>query len=247
MDLAGPLQELTPQAEVDVLTSLATAATRRLLQDTGTVNCDDWRRPSRLPGWTRGHVATHLARQAEALVRVVEGALTGRPQPMYASAEQRDSEIEAGAGRSGEQLRTDLDSAAAALSAAFDRLAEADAWERALELRGGDQVPARLLPLARMSEVVLHHVDLDIGFEVADIDTRDAELLLSWCALRLRRRSDFPRLQLVLPSGVQQAVGSLGAATTVSGAAPELLGWLTGRSSSSGPAGSPTLSLPSFG
>ena len=57
------------------------------------------------------------------------------------------------------------------LSQAFDEL-EADAWDAVVELRGGLKVPARLLPLARLLEVVIHHVDLDIGYEIADIETR---------------------------------------------------------------------------
>jgi maleylpyruvate isomerase len=245
MEPAVPLQSLTLAADVDVLRPLVAEATDRLVEETGKVDDHGWRSPSRLPGWTRGHVATHLARQADALVRLVEGALSGRPQPMYVSPEQRDAEIEAGAGRPGDQLQADLDTAAADLSAVFDRLTSADAWERVVELRGGDEVPAKLLPLARLSEVALHHVDLDIGFEATDIDERSAELLLGWCAFRLRRRGDFPRLQLALPSG-QQPVGSQGIATTVSGSSPELLGWLTGRSGGTGLVGASGISLPSF-
>ncbi|WP_425586056.1 maleylpyruvate isomerase N-terminal domain-containing protein [Streptomyces thioluteus] len=49
--------------------------------------------PSRLPGWTRGHVLAHLARNADALVNVLSG------RPMYASAEARDADIAEGAPR----------------------------------------------------------------------------------------------------------------------------------------------------
>ena len=65
-----------------------------------------------------------------------------------------------------------------------------------VELRGGLQVPARLLPLARLLEVVMHHVDLDVGFEIADIDEATAAWLLEWSAFRLRKRDEFPRLDL---------------------------------------------------
>ena len=72
----------------------------------------------------------------------------------------------------------------------------AAAWDTIVELRGGLQVPARLLPLARLLEVVIHHVDLDIGYEVDDIDDPTAEWLLEWCAFRLRSRDEFPKLDL---------------------------------------------------
>ena len=49
--------------------------------------------PSRLPGWTRGHVLSHLARNADALVNLLTWARTGVETVMYASAEARDEEI----------------------------------------------------------------------------------------------------------------------------------------------------------
>ena len=90
-------------------------------------------------------------------------------------------------------------------------------------------MPARLLPLARLLEVVVHHVDLDIGFEVADIDDATAEWLLEWCAFRLRSRDEFPRLDLVSDSGFTIALGSAGEPTAVSGTSANLLGWLMSR------------------
>lgn len=49
-------------------------ATTVLLRDTISVTDDQWRGgPSRLPGWSRGHVATHLARNADAFTRLVNG------------------------------------------------------------------------------------------------------------------------------------------------------------------------------
>ena len=66
------------------------------------------------------------------------------------------------------------------------------AWDAIVEMRGGLQVPARLLPLARLLEVAIHHVDLDIGYEISDIDSQTAEWLLEWCSFRLRNRVEFP-------------------------------------------------------
>src|SRR3954451_11927657 len=56
---------------------LLAAANRRLLGDTIAVDHADWRAPSGLPGWTRAHVATHLARHADAITRLADWAATG--------------------------------------------------------------------------------------------------------------------------------------------------------------------------
>jgi maleylpyruvate isomerase len=232
--------------ELDRLRGLVTTATQRLLGDTIAVSDEDWNAPSRLPEWTRGHVATHLARQADGLTRLAEWARTGVRQEMYASPEQRTSEIEDGAGRTGLELQIDLDTAAGRLTEAFDALEAAAAWDSVVELRGGLQVPARLLPLARLLEVVIHHVDLDVGYEVGDIDGPTAEWLLEWCAFRLRHRDEFPKLELVSESGFTIAVGSAGQPITIRGTSANLLGWLMNRTDRSTVRGDEGLQLPAL-
>ena len=113
-----------------------------------------------------------------------------------------------------------------------------------MELRGGLRVPARLLPLARLLEVVLHHVDLDIGYEVTDVDDETAEWLLEWCAFRLGARDEFPRLELVSDTGFHTTLGSSGDVRRISGSSPALLGWLTGRAAPDVVRGSEGLVLP---
>jgi maleylpyruvate isomerase len=221
-------------------------ATQRLLGDTIAVSDEDWRRSSRLPNWTKAHVATHLARQADAIGRLTEWARTGERREMYSAADQREKEIEAGAGRAGLELQIDLDTSAGRLAEAFDALDQADAWDAVVELRGGMRVPARLLPLARLLEVIIHHVDLDVGFEVGHIDQRMAEWLLEWCAFRLRDRDEFPRLALVADSGFTINVGSSGKPRPIRGSSANLLGWLTKRVDGSVVTGGDELDLPAF-
>lgn len=228
------------------LRRLVTEATQRLLGDTITVSEPDWRAPSRLPGWSRGHVATHVARQADGIVRLVQWARTGQRLDMYASPAQREGEIAAGAGRSGLELQIDLDSSAEHLTAAFETLDEAGRWDAVVQLRGGTEVPARLLPLARLTEVVLHHVDLDVGLDMAEIDEQTAEWLLEWSAFRLRTRDEFPRLRLRSRSGFRLTAGSSGTAREVTGGTAQLLGWLTGRTPPGDLDGTDELVLPSF-
>lgn len=232
-------------APLERLRGLVATSTQRLLGDTIAVGDEDWRAPSRLPGWSRGHLATHIARQADGLVRLAGWARTGERQDMYASTEQREADIDAGSGRNGLELQIDLDTTAGRLDEAFDSLDEA-AWDTEVQLRGGTRAPARLLPLARLLEVVIHHVDLDLGYQVDHIESSTAEWLLEWCAFRLRERDEFPRLDLTSESGFRITVGSAGPPIAISGTSAGLLGWLTTRVDSSAVRGDDGLRLPAF-
>ena len=121
-----------------------------------------------------------------------------------------------------------------------------EAWDAVVELRGGLRVPARLLPLTRLLEVVIHHVDLDIGYQISDIEQPTAEWLLEWCAFRLGNRDDFPRLDLTSDSGFRIAVGNAGEPIAISGSSANLLGWLMSRVDSSAVRGDEGLRLPAF-
>ena len=235
----------TPANEqLDRLRGLVASATHQLLGDTISVTDEQWRAPSRLPEWSRGHVATHLARQADAIVRLTEWAKTGVRNDMYASPQERSEQIEAGSGRSGLDLQIDLDESAGRLEQAFESLDAAGAWDAEVEMRGGLRVQARLLPLARMLEVAIHHVDLDVGYEITDLDAPTAEWLLEWCAFRLKHRDEFPQLHLTSDTGFSMVLGTVGEPIEVSGTSPDLLGWVMGRTSAV--TGADGLRLPGF-
>jgi maleylpyruvate isomerase len=70
----------------DSLDQLA-AATGRLLATVATLGDAQAREPSLLPGWTRGHVLSHIARNADGLGNLLRWARTGTEIPMYGSAE----------------------------------------------------------------------------------------------------------------------------------------------------------------
>jgi maleylpyruvate isomerase len=232
--------------QLETLRGLVRTATQRLLGDTILVSDEQWQAPSRLANWTRGHVATHIARNADGIVRLTQWARTGQRQDMYPSPEHRANEIETGATRSGLDLQVDLDTSAGRLSSAFEELDGADAWDAVVEMSQGLKVPAPLLPLARLLEVVIHHVDLDIGYEITDIDTQTVEWLLEWCAFRLREREDFPKLELTSDTGFTTTVGRLGEPVAVSGSSPQLLGWILSRTDDSALTGARGLRLPAF-
>jgi maleylpyruvate isomerase len=88
---------------------LCRAAHARLMATVADVTDEQVRSPSRLPGWTIGHVLTHLARNADGHSRRLDGALRGADVPRYpGGSAQRDSEIDAGAPRPAADIITDL-------------------------------------------------------------------------------------------------------------------------------------------
>jgi len=152
-------------------------ATGRLLRTVDGFSDDDVRQPSLLPGWTRGHVLTHLARGAGALGNLLEWARTGVPIEAYASQQARDEAIEQGAGRSAAELRVDVTTAAEKFRAAAVTLPE-DAWERQVRALNYPEFPAFQLLVRRLVEIELHHVDLGAGYGPGDWPGRFAGMEL---------------------------------------------------------------------
>lgn len=215
------------------------AAVRRhtalLVEHAGTMA--DVRAPSLCEGWTRAHVLTHVARNAEAIQRLAQWAVDGEARPMYPGGTRgRDAAIEDGAGRPGPVSPADPRLAGAFVD---DLVSTADALDPHLaalggplavdevEMRGGLRVPPLVLPLLRLREVVFHHVDLDDGFSFADVEPDLLHDFLDDAARRLAATADAPGLQLVSDEGDQWVVGD--GAVTVSGPRAGLLLWLARR------------------
>ncbi|MGO9559636.1 MAG: maleylpyruvate isomerase N-terminal domain-containing protein [Acidimicrobiales bacterium] len=126
------------------------------------------KRPSRLPGWTIGHVLTHLARNADSFVRILEAAAENQQVAQYAGgAAQRTGEIDTGATRSAAAIVNDVRSASGRLDAAFSDAGSA-AWSASWTTMGGVSIVCEQLPARRMREVEFHHVDLGLGYEPID-------------------------------------------------------------------------------
>ncbi|MFF3486107.1 maleylpyruvate isomerase family mycothiol-dependent enzyme [Streptomyces sp. NPDC002701] len=197
-------------------------ATERLLSAVAERDNADVTEPSRLPGWSRGHVLAHLARNADALVNVLEG------RPMYVSADARDADIERDAPRPLEAQLTDLRDSAARFQEAG--AAPAD-WSRTVELRNGVTDAAVRVPFRRWIEVELHHVDLGIGYELEDLPEEFTERETAFLADRFAGHPGVPPTRVTdgtrAWSTGRRSEG--GAEVTVTGPAPALLGWLAGR------------------
>jgi maleylpyruvate isomerase len=149
-------------------------------------------RPSRLPGWTVGHVLTHLARNADSVVRRLSAARVGRLVEQYPGGTAgRAAEIEAGAGRTAAELVADLRAADDAVDGLFESV-PADVWDRPVRRSGpaGGAIPAARLAYSRWQEVVVHHVDLGLGYTPADWPEALVQLMLPDLLDGLARRAD---------------------------------------------------------
>jgi maleylpyruvate isomerase len=124
------------------------------------------RRPSLLPGWTRAHVLGHLARNADALVRTLEGTRRGERIPMYDGEDERAADIEAAARAGATELVEEVAASADRLERTWSALTPVD-WQSEAVTRTGPQ-PARRLIGARWREVEIHRVDLDDGYGPGD-------------------------------------------------------------------------------
>lgn len=162
-------------------------------------------RPSLLPGWTVGHVLTHLARNADSHRTMLDG------RPQYPSAAARDEAIERGARRRWSEL---VDDATSSVDALDERWARETDWTGTATMSSGSR-PRHLLPLLRQREVEVHRVDLGLGYGFDDLpgdyvrrDLRVLEML--WRARRPMGLTPLPDTALRLPS-------------------PTRLAWLLGR------------------
>lgn len=165
-------------------------ATQRLLGTARIITDPDLRVPSMLPGWTRGHVLAHLARNADGMRNVLVGVRTGQDRPAYASAEAREAGIEQDAGRRATEHAADLAGSAMALRTVARQLPDAG-WQVPVRMLDGmDFFPAAELLTRRLVEVELHHCDLGAGYGPGDwpavfADMELAEPMRSWRQDRL--------------------------------------------------------------
>ncbi|MFC7548573.1 maleylpyruvate isomerase family mycothiol-dependent enzyme [Plantactinospora sp. GCM10030261] len=217
-------------------------ATDRLLDTATRLDEPAVRGPSLLPGWSRGHVLTHLARQADAQVNMLTSARTGEHLPAYRSEEARAADIAAGADRSPADLLADLRTATERLTDAIEAMPP-EAWAATVTGRRGPQ-PAATLMWARLREVEVHHVDLDAGYAPADWPAAFAHHLLHEVVADLGRRPDAPAMVLRPADGRELTVGEPEGAPTISGPAPVLAAWLVGRSGAAGLTVTPDDALP---
>ena len=150
---------MRPHEVIDV----CTASHATLIEDAAGLSDDDVRAPSRLPGWTRAHLLTHLARNADSLSWLFEGAMIGEAREQYPRPGMRDADIEAGSSRDKEELVSDLAASCRVLEDAWAQLDD-DLWD-SLQMVGVGPRTMSEIAFRRLREVEVHHVDLDVGYD----------------------------------------------------------------------------------
>jgi len=180
-------------------------ADRALVRTVDALSDLQYADPSQLPGWTRAHVVAHLALNGEGLAGVLHGAHSGRPQPMYASAEARDADIEELAAAAPGELRERFLAATGRFGEALEAMHERD-WEGRFERTpGGPDFALRNVVLMRLREVEIHHADLGAGYTADDWPADFRAILLESMTKRAFpapfdvRPTDLSHLALRLP------------------------------------------------
>jgi maleylpyruvate isomerase len=211
------------------------SGTELLIRAVDALPDDALRAPSALPGWSRAHVVAHVARNAEALVRLATWARTGVETPMYPSREHRAAEIESSAQAPVDVLRAELTTTAEELDGALAALDDTT-WQAEVRSALGRPIPAAEIPWMRVREVWLHAVDLDAGVSVADVAPDVVDMLLDDSTGTLSAAEGCPAA--VLAPTDRERTWTLGPASDdpvqVRGEAAHVLGWLVGRTAGEG-------------
>ena len=131
--------------------------------------------PSLLPGWTEGHCATHIARNADGHARMLDAAIRGDVAEMYPGGrDQRTADIEAGARRSATEIAADVATTAVRLEALWEEM-PSDAWTARGITIAGEETMADLV-FIRWREAEVHHADLGLGYSWSNWDAEYVRL-----------------------------------------------------------------------
>ncbi len=216
-----------------------------LMRTAAGMDDDSIRGASLCEGWTRAHVLSHIARNADALVNLVSWAVTGTPLAMYDSPEARDADIVAGSTRRAPEIFTDLEDSAARFAAAASGLA-GPPEQAEVEMRSGRTVLAGQLPTLRLMEVVFHHVDLEAGYTFADAEPGFVKRAVSNAIERITASTQAPAVTLRSDEGDVWSIGD-GAGRVVTGSNAALLLWLARGDGAGVSSEAPLPGLPSWG
>jgi maleylpyruvate isomerase len=179
------------------------ASTASLLMSIDGLDPDDVGEQTELPGWSRGHVLSHLARNADALLRMLVGALGGTSLPMYPSIEARNADIAAGASRPTEVIFQDVRITAETFGVAVGEVPAAT-WSTIVTLMvplGPMEGPVAEILEMRLREVEIHHSDLAVGHDFSTTDPVTLDHLIASTVERFRDRVTTPIMLVASDTG----------------------------------------------
>ncbi|MEY9969070.1 maleylpyruvate isomerase [Streptacidiphilus sp. MAP12-16] len=184
------------------------------------------REPSALPGWTRGHVVTHLARSADVYCWLLALARTGTEPGPRADAVTLDRALHEGAGRSGAELVADLRTS---LDRLLDEAASvpAERWTTLVTALAGWWHPAWFTLHRCRRELETHHADLNLGYTTANWPADYVTWALDDILTALAAHH-FP-VARIDAEDLDRSWTLSGTGPTVTGPGHTLLAWLAGR------------------
>lgn len=208
--MSAPIAERTVVEQRNAALAGARAAHRKLLSEIDGLSDDEAYAPSLLPGWSRGHVLTHIARNGESFIRMMSAAIKGEAVTQYEGGHaQRAADIAAGADRPAKELIADVAASIERLEQVWERMTP-EAWAGNGLNALGESWACEAMPFHRWREVAIHHVDLGAGYTTADWpdDYVDRELAISLRLLPERLEAGDQRsiLAWLLGRGDQPAV-----------------------------------------
>ncbi|MGX1591169.1 maleylpyruvate isomerase family mycothiol-dependent enzyme [Glutamicibacter sp. NPDC055491] len=169
-----------------------------------TLSTEEMATASLCEGWSRAQVIAHLASNGRSLVKLIDWATSGEPQELYASREARDAEIDELAALPREELVKKFQDAAAYFAEQCERLSGELAVEE-VDLHG-KIIPATSIVALRISEVVIHHHDLDTAWTIEEADPDSQENAVE-AAVRTMRVKNAPGMTLVTEEGDEWVIG----------------------------------------
>ena len=244
-DAVDPAAATDPAAAAGALGGRLASSTARLVQTAARLTDTEARQASLLPGWSRGHVLTHLARNADSIANLLIWARTRTQTPQYASLEAREQGVAEGADRPAAELLADIEATASALTGQAALLSAAD-WAYQVHGLRGDAHPAWYSLWRRLTEVEIHHVDLAAGYEPADWPEDFAVQCLRRVAADFARPGVPAAVLHSAGDDLRYPIGPSGPVPErqITGDSRQLLAWLTGRGSGLGLVSRPAGPLP---
>lgn len=193
------------------------------------------REPSALPGWTRGHVLTHVEGVGLALARQARYALRGRTIEVYDGGRAaRDAAIAAGHGRGAAVLAPALAEALDEAEASWAAVGRDD-WARPVAYREGT---LRTAGLAWWRELEIHTVDALLGAGPGGWPPALCTHLLDFLAVRVP--GGVALTLTAVDTGDVWTYGAPGGTPlAVEGRLTDLAAWLAGRAQEGRLAGDP--------
>lgn len=158
--------------------------------------------PSLLPGWTVGHVLTHLARNADSMTRALETSERDEVVERYpGGGDGRNAGIEAGHARGAVDQVADVHGSIVRLDAA---LAGHSRWDGRTIESSGRVITVDALPIMRWCEVEVHRADLGLGYGFDDWPSELVRTELAWLEMQWRARrpmglTGLPNAALAVP------------------------------------------------